>query len=72
MTTNETAAAPLEMERLLTIKELSEMLAISVPTLYRWQETGRPMPRAIRLGQQLRWRLSEVHRYLDELMDEAA
>ena len=69
MTANETTVVT---DRLMTITELSDMLAVSVPTLYRWHETGKPMPRAIRLGQQLRWRLSEVNRYLDELMAEAA
>lgn len=57
---------------LLTIDELSAWLGISVSTLYGWasksRRTGIPHgPRALRIGRHLRYRRSDVERWLGEL-----
>lgn len=59
-------------DRLLTIEQVAEILAISVPTLYRWRTLGQPSPRAVKLGQQLRWRVSDVREFVDSQLEEAA
>lgn len=52
-------------DRLLGPSELSEMVGVPVGTIYQWSSRGTG-PRAIRVGRHLRWRRSEVERWLDE------
>lgn len=61
-TTTPTASG---LEPLLSIAELSEYLDVPVKTLYDWRIAGRG-PRAIHVGRQLRFFVSDVHDWLTE------
>jgi prophage regulatory protein len=52
---------------LLTSREVSARLSISIRTLYRMLQRGQ-FPRPIRLGRRgVRWKTADVQRYLDTL-----
>lgn len=55
-------------EPLLTPDEVAELLGIPKTTLYRWR-VGSKGPCGIRVGKHLRFRRSEVDRWLDEHSD---
>lgn len=57
-----------EIERLLTISELSEMLGIPVDTLYGWRHRGQG-PQGYRVGRHVRYRRSSVEAWLDTRLD---
>jgi excisionase family DNA binding protein len=57
-----------KLERLLTIAEVAEVLEIPVKTLRDWRHKGYG-PKGIKLGHQLRWRPSEVERWVQEQED---
>jgi len=57
-----------EIERLLTITELSEMLGIPVDTLYGWRHRGQG-PRGYRVGRHVRYRRASVESWLDSRLD---
>lgn len=50
---------------LLSIKELSELLRVPVPTIYRWRSTGDG-PKAIRVGRHLRFAIADILDWLEE------
>jgi excisionase family DNA binding protein len=54
-----------DRERLLSPAELGDFLGIPVATLYRWRyhSTG---PRGCRVGRHVRYRMSDVQKWLDE------
>ena len=54
---------PDSRDRLLTAKQLATVLAISIRTVWRLDAAGR-LPRPIRLGGSVRWRGSEIDRWL--------
>lgn len=51
-------------ERLLRKSELAAMLQVSLPTVNRWVSRGNG-PRHIKVGALVRFRLADVHAYLD-------
>lgn len=51
-------------EELITIKELAVMVRVSVQTVYRWRAEGSG-PRSIVAGRSVRYRASDVRRWLD-------
>jgi excisionase family DNA binding protein len=53
------------VEPLLTVEELAAVLQVPVATLYQWRVTGRG-PAGVRVGRHVRYRRSEVERWLDE------
>jgi excisionase family DNA binding protein len=53
---------------LLTIADVSAYLRVPVGTLYNWRTRGEG-PRAAKLGRHLRYRRSDVGRWLDERVD---
>ena len=53
------------MERLLTAQELADYLKRPKSTLYGWRYRGDG-PRAIMVGRELRYRESDVERWLDQ------
>ena len=59
-----------EVERLLTINELSEMLGIPVDTLYGWRHRGEG-PRGYRIGRHVRYRRAAVEAWLEGRLDHA-
>ena len=50
---------------LATIDEIAEYLGVPVPTLYQWRykKTG---PRGSKVGRHVRYRWSDVEKWLDE------
>jgi excisionase family DNA binding protein len=57
------AARPTEPERLLTVNEIAFRLAISRPTVYRLIRSGALIP--VRVGERLRFRVSDLEDYLE-------
>lgn len=55
-------------QALLKPDEVAELLGIPKATLYRWRVDSKG-PRGIRVGKHLRFRQSEVDRWLDEHSD---
>jgi excisionase family DNA binding protein len=55
-------------EPLLTIDEVADWLGKPKNTLYRWRKQGYG-PRAIKVGNDLRYRVAEVERFLNEHTD---
>ncbi|SER27301.1 helix-turn-helix transcriptional regulator [Microlunatus flavus] len=54
---------PDEVERLLTIHELSAMLGVPVATLYGWRHRGEG-PQGYRIGRYVRYRRAGVEAWL--------
>jgi len=52
-------------DRLLTITEVADLLRKPVATL-RWWRHNRTGPRSFKVGRDVRYRLSEVHAWIDE------
>jgi excisionase family DNA binding protein len=52
------------LERLLTTEELAEYLNLPIGTLYRFNYIGSG-PRPIKVGRHLRYRESDIDRWLD-------
>jgi excisionase family DNA binding protein len=57
-------------DRLMTLAELSEMLGISVNTLYGWRCRGEGPP-GYRIGRHIRYRRAAVEAWLEEQTDTA-
>lgn len=58
------------MERLLTTEELAEYLNLPIGTLYRFNYIGSG-PRPIKVGRHLRYRESDIDRWLDSQAKDA-
>lgn len=65
--TRETA----DLDTILSVSELSALVQVPVPTIYKWRATGRG-PRALRVGKHLRFRMSDVDAWLESCADELA
>lgn len=61
---------PAEVERLLTIVDLSKMLGIPVDTLYGWRHRGEG-PQGYRIGRHVRYRRAAVEAWLEGRLDQA-
>lgn len=59
---------PKDVERLLTIVDLSDMLGIPVDTLYGWRHRGEG-PQGYRIGRHVRYRRATVEAWLEERLD---
>jgi excisionase family DNA binding protein len=57
--------------KLLTVKELAEYLDVEVKTLYNWSSAGTG-PRSIKAGGRLRYRPSDVEKWLERQADSRA
>jgi len=58
-----------ELDRLLTITDLSEMLGVPVDPLYGWRHRGDG-PAGSRIGRHVRYRRSAVEAWLDTQADQ--
>ncbi|HEY5224314.1 MAG TPA: helix-turn-helix domain-containing protein [Microbacteriaceae bacterium] len=58
-----------QLERLLTIEELSEYLGVPVRTLYDWRVDGRG-PKALHAGRVLRYPESRVRAWIEANLDD--
>jgi excisionase family DNA binding protein len=68
MTTPAESAARDRPDRLLGIAELADYLGVPVATIYRWRYT-RDGPVGYRVGRHVRYRLSDVDRWLETQRD---
>ena len=57
-----------ELDRLMTITDLSEMLGVPVDTLYGWRQRGEG-PEGYRIGRHVRYRRAPVEAWLDTQAD---
>ena len=57
-----------DLERLLTISELSTMLGVPVDTLYGWRHRGEG-PQGYRIGRHVRYRRAVVETWLASRLD---
>lgn len=54
-----------QLETMLTVKDVAEILSIGIRTAWRWANTGK-IPSPYRLANRtVRWKASELQRYLD-------
>lgn len=53
------------MDRLLTPRELSVLIALAQRTIYNRRATGGDLPPAILLGRHVRFKLSDVHQWME-------
>jgi excisionase family DNA binding protein len=56
---------PIELARLMTVQEAAEILRLSVSTLNKWRVAGGG-PRFVRMGARVRYRPSDLNKYVDE------
>lgn len=54
-----------ERKPLATIDEISEYLGVPINTIHQWRHRGTG-PRASKVGRHLRWRWTDVEKWLDE------
>jgi excisionase family DNA binding protein len=59
-----------ELDRLMTITDLSEMLGVPVDTLYGWRHRGEGSA-GYRIGRHVRYRRAAVEAWLDTQVDKA-
>lgn len=55
-------------QRLLTAEQVAEYLGVPVTTLYQWRYTGHG-PRAYKVGRHLRYKPTDVERWLEQQAD---
>lgn len=55
----------LHMDRLLTPRELSVLIALAQRTIYNRRATGGDLPPAIVLGRNVRFKLSDVRQWME-------
>lgn len=53
------------MDRLLTPRDLSALIALAPRTIYNRRATGGDLPPAIVLGRRVRFKLSDVHQWME-------
>lgn len=56
-------------DRLLSLAELADYLGWSTSTIYNRRYRGADLPRSIRIGGQVRYRLSDVEQWLETNAD---
>jgi excisionase family DNA binding protein len=53
-------------ERLLTTRDVADMLSVSAATIHSWRYHGQPCPPAILIGNRLRFRREDVEAWIAE------
>jgi predicted DNA-binding transcriptional regulator AlpA len=56
-------SADLQSDRLITRKQLKELIPVSTMTIWRWEQEGR-IPRHVTIGRTSFWRAVEIREYL--------
>lgn len=51
-------------EKLLTIKQVAELLGVTEPTLWRWNKVG--ILKRVKVGNKVRYKESDVNKVLEE------
>jgi predicted DNA-binding transcriptional regulator AlpA len=52
-------------DRILTPREVADLLNIKLPTLFSHLSRGTPLPKSFRVGSQTRWRESVVWKWIE-------
>lgn len=52
------------MERMLTVKEVAALLAVSTRNVYRLKDAGR-IPKPFKIGGATRWRTEDIQKWLN-------
>lgn len=50
-------------EQLITVRQLAEMLATSVRSVWRYRSAGR-LPKEVIVGSSVRWRMSDIQLWI--------
>ncbi|MGO1735340.1 MAG: helix-turn-helix transcriptional regulator [Leucobacter sp.] len=50
---------------------LAAQLGLSVSSVYRKRSLGEALPRAVKIGSQIRWRQEEINEFLEANLEEA-
>jgi excisionase family DNA binding protein len=58
--------SPEDSGALLTIRELADWLNVAPQTIHGWRYKGEPSPRALKLGNRLRFRRDDVEAWIAE------
>ena len=53
------------MERLLTPKDLAEILNVKSGTIYSWLSRGVSLPQYVKIGGSTRWREKTVQKWIE-------
>ena len=61
-----TAEKHVSESQLLTAEQVARLLAVSVKTVRRMTRRGE-LPRPVRIGRQVRWRLADIERFIKRL-----
>jgi excisionase family DNA binding protein len=56
------------MEKLLSVQEVAELLAVPVPTVYRWRYEGTG-PVGLKVGRHVRYDPAELRQWLADHLD---
>lgn len=54
------------IDRIMTPKELAELLNVKLSTLYSHLSRGTALPKSFRVGSQTRWRESIVWKWIEQ------
>lgn len=55
----------------MTTEQLAEYLTVPVNTIYQWRHRGTG-PRAARVGRHLRWKRTDVDRWVEQQTDRSS
>lgn len=58
--------------KLLDVEDVADQLGLAVQMIYRKRSDGDPLPKAIRIGNRLRWRQEDVDDWIAERFRDAA
>ncbi|MHB1328058.1 MAG: helix-turn-helix transcriptional regulator [Gemmatimonadales bacterium] len=56
---------------LCDVNDLSAQTGWSVSTIYRRRSNGEPLPRAIKIGNAVRWRQSDIDAWIEKQLEPA-
>ncbi|MEX3316659.1 MULTISPECIES: AlpA family transcriptional regulator [unclassified Sulfitobacter] len=54
---------PSDFDQLLTVKQVAQRTAISVPSVWRLSKSG-DLPQPVRIGRSVRWRASDLQKHI--------
>lgn len=56
---------------LCNVNDLSAQTRMSVSTIYRKRSTGESLPRAVKIGNAVRWRQADIDTWIEEQLEPA-
>lgn len=55
------------MEKLLTIREVTEIVGFKKSTIYKFMNEGK-FPKQVKIGKSSRWKLSDIQEWMKEVI----